>query len=464
MKNDPADLDISVLGGLSVRRAGVEVELPASKKTRALLGYLLLTRRPHRRDRLCEMFWDRTDDPKAALRWALTKLRPVVNSPDCERIVADRERISFSQTGVTSDAGNLRALLAQPAEDAARFVEAIGPINPVLLDGLDLPDNDIYQAWLTAERDHVERDLDALRKAAEDPAAAAAARPTEPRDLLLQQKIRFCQAPDGVSIAYATVGDGPPIVKAANWLSHLELDWDAPIWSPLFRQLARDHTFIRYDERGNGLSDWRVGELNVDTFVADLETVVDALKLERFPLLGISQGAAVSIEYAARHPDRVSALILFGGYPAGWRIDATPDEIAEREAVMTLTRSGWGQENPAYRHIFSSTFMPGATAEQLAWFDNFQRQTTSADNAVRFLSAFGDIDVRHRLGEIAAPTLVLHSRNDRRIPWDIGRDLAAAIPDATLVTLESANHLLLEGEPAAAQFLAALRDFLNRAS
>lgn len=445
-----------MLGELRVRRDGKDVELPASKKTRALLGYLVLTARPHRRDRLCELFWDRTDDPKGALRWALSKLRAIVNTPDREHITADRERVSFDFSDVAVDAREL----SNPGIDPAALIKDIGAIDPVLLDGLDLPDNHAFQAWLTAERNSADQALAAVRRNAADQPSLSPSPTLRPRDLLQQQQIQFCKARDGAAIAYASVGSGPPIVKAANWLSHLELDWDAPIWSPLFRELARDHTFIRYDERGNGLSDWQVAELTFETFVADLETVVDAMGLDRFPLLGISQGAAVSIEYAARHPEKVSALILFGGYPAGWRIGAAPEIVAEREAVMTLTRAGWGQENPAYRQIFSSTFMPGATPAQLAWFNEFQRRTTSADNAVRFLSAFGDIDVRHRLGAIRAPTLVLHSRNDGRIPWETGRDLAAAIQGARLVTLESANHLLLEDEPAAGRFLAAIRDFL----
>lgn len=279
--------------------------------------------------------------------------------------------------------------------------------------------------------------------------------------ILARQRIQFCKTPSGVNLAYASVGSGPPLVKAANWLTHLELDWSAPIWSPLYQKLAKDFTFVRYDERGNGLSDWDVDELSQATFVNDLECVVDHIGLEKFPLLGISQGAAVSIEYAIRHPERVSKLILFGGYPKGWRVDSNPDIVAEREAVMTLTRTGWGQNNPAYRHIFSSTFMPGATAEQLAWFNDFQRQTTSTENAVKFLEAFSAIDVREYLSQISVPTLVLHSRGDQRIDWQVGRDIAAAIQNAEFVTLESDNHLLLEGEEAADHFVNAIREFLS---
>ena len=257
--------------------------------------------------------------------------------------------------------------------------------------------------------------------------------------------------------------DAPPLVKAANWLTHLELDWEAPIWSPLYRDLATTHRLVRYDSRGCGLSDWEAPEISLETFVSDLEAVVDAAGLERFPLLGISQGASVSIEYAARHPERVSHLILFGGYPAGWRHIASAAEVREREAVMVLTEAGWGRADPAYRRIFSGTFMPDATPEELDWFDEFQRQTTSPRNAVRFLQAFSELDVRQRLGAVKAPTLVIHSRGDRRIPMATGRELATAIPSAEFVGLDSNNHLLIGREPAAADFVAAVRRFVAEA-
>jgi pimeloyl-ACP methyl ester carboxylesterase len=265
---------------------------------------------------------------------------------------------------------------------------------------------------------------------------------------LRDQRIGFCQARDGTKIAHATVGSGPPLLKAANWLSHLEFDWASPIWGRSFADLARYRTFIRYDERGNGLSDWDVDTITFEAFVEDLEAVADALGLERFPLLGISQGAAVSIEYAVRHPERVSGLVLLGGYAAGWRHLASPDEQARREAVLTLTEVGWGTDNPAYRHIFSQTFMPEASAEDLAWFDAFQRQTTSPKNAARFQDAFGYIDVRHRLAQVTAPTLVLHASDDQRIPLAMGRAVAEGIPGARFVPLDSRNHVLVDYEPA----------------
>ncbi|MEO0616804.1 MAG: alpha/beta hydrolase, partial [Pseudomonadota bacterium] len=284
---------------------------------------------------------------------------------------------------------------------------------------------------------------------------------SEGRRLLTRQRIRFCQTSDHTRIAYATVGGGPAVIKTANWLSHLELDWDAPIWSPLFRRLARSHRFIRYDERGNGLSDWQVREISFDAFAADLESVIDAVDVERFALLGISQGASVAIDYAVRHPDRVSHLILFGAYDQGWRIDADPVTLEEREAVMTLTKTGWGRNDPTYRQIFSSTFMPSANPQELAWFNEFQRQTTSPENAARFLSAFGDIDVRSQLSRVNVPTLVLHSRGDRRIPFEVGRDIAARIPNAQFVGLDSDGHLLLGREAASNAFVEAVQAFLK---
>lgn len=276
------------------------------------------------------------------------------------------------------------------------------------------------------------------------------------------QTVKYCTTADGVRIAYAGVGTGPPIVKTANWLNHLELDWQSPIWGDTFEALSAENMLIRYDERGNGMSDWDVPEICFDTFVADLETVVDTLNLKRFPLLAMSQGCAVAIAYAVRHPERVSSLILIGGYAAGWRIGMSPQEIEQREAVLTLTRHGWGTANPAYRRIFSQTFMPGADAERLNWFDDFQRKTTSSENAVRFQEAFGDIDVRHLLDQVQAPTLVLHAKDDQRILMDHGLALADGISDAKMVALDSSNHIILGDEPAWTTFMDEVTSFLAK--
>ena len=510
---------IETLGPLSVFRDGVELALPASKKTRALLAFLSITARPHRRERLCDIFWEVPDDPRGALRWSLSKLRGVLKADNVVPIIADRERAQINLDEIEIDFTNVRKTLfdKQTVLPLSELRGMAATLEETLLDGLDLPNQPAFQSWLVAERedarllrlnvmrrlalhpeiDHQEAASWARRWLEIDPFSESAAearvmtlrkvgdldeaervintftkslsdvgtpirtkfeshfqdanekgREEPHRTLLRSQNIRFCKTENEVRIAYATVGSGPPIVKAANWLNHLELDWDSPIWGDLFHALAKNRTFIRYDERGNGLSDWDVQEINQEVFVKDLETVVDELGLKKFPLLGISQGCAVSIEYAVRHPERVSALILISGYASGWRIGASAEEQARREAVMTLTQHGWGGKNPAYRHIFTQTFMPDAKPEELDWFDEFQRQTTSPENAVRFQQAFADIDVRDLLAKVNVPTIVFHSRHDQRISLEQGREVASGIPNARFVPLESNNHILLGHEPA----------------
>ena len=276
----------------------------------------------------------------------------------------------------------------------------------------------------------------------------------------MEQQIRFCTAPDGVQIAYATVGQGPPLVKTANWLNHLEYDWQSPVWSHLLHGLARNHRLIRYDERGNGLSDWEVEDISFEAFVSDLETVVETVGIERFPLLGISQGCAVSIAYAVRHPERVNRLILYGGYAKGRGKRGSQASSEEAAAMVTLMRQGWGQENPAFRQIFTSMLMPEATPEQAQWFNDLQRITTSPENAVRLRKTIDEIEVSDLLSRVAVPTLVLHCRDDASVPFDLGRRMAAGIPGARLVALEGRNHLILEDEPAWPRFLREVESFL----
>jgi len=277
----------------------------------------------------------------------------------------------------------------------------------------------------------------------------------------MEQHIHFCTTSDGVSIAYATVGEGPPLVKAANWLNHLEFDWQSPIWRHLLEEFARDHLLVRYDERGNGLSDWDVENLSFDEFVRDLESVVDAVGLDRFPLLGISQGGAVAIAYAVRHPERVSHLILYGAYARGWARRGSSEEIDRREALLTLTKLGWGQDNPAYRQLWTTLYVPDAAPEQMQCFNDLQRVSASPENAVRLLNEVGKIDVLDLLPQVRVPTLVLHCRDEVVVPFEEGRLLAASIPGALFVPLEGRNHLLLESESAWAIFIAEVRRFLG---
>ena len=289
----------------------------------------------------------------------------------------------------------------------------------------------------------------------------AASRPTEPR-VAVSQEIRFCQSADGVQVAYASSGEGPPLVKAANWLSHLDYDWESPIWRHWLQELSRRHRLVRYDERGCGLSDWDVDHLSFDTKVADLEAVVDACGLERFALLGISGGGPASVAYAARHPERVSRLVLYGAFARGRMARArTVEEKREADLMVDLAELGWGRDDPAFRHVFALQFMPEGTREQWAAFDELQRRTATPANAARIMAATADLDVASLAPRVQAPTLVIHSRDDRRAPLAEGRSLATLIPDSRLVVLDSVNHILLRDEPAWARFVVELNSFLD---
>jgi pimeloyl-ACP methyl ester carboxylesterase/DNA-binding SARP family transcriptional activator len=529
-------LAIRVLGEFQVLKGNTPLDFPQSRKTRALLAYLVLTGRRHRRERLCDLLWDLPDDPRASLRWSLSRLRSLVDEPGRERIVADRDYVFFDPTEASVDLFDIRRELAGGAVSLSteRLLDLAGQFRGELLEDLAVTDHRDFEVWILTERETARRTRASLlhvlvkRLYAEAPEQAVrhardlvkadpysvsahalfiqalcgaghrdeAARQQqismkELRDagvqdlkaltealtsnrpppesmvvdrgatVALEQEIRFCSTSDGVRIAYATVGEGPPLLKTANWLNHLEYDWDSPIWRHVFRGLACDHRFIRYDARSNGLSDWDVDEISFDAFVRDLESVVDAAGVERFPLLGISQGCAISIEYAIRNPGRVTRLVLHGGYARGWRSGADLSEIARREAMMTLVLHGWGQDNPAFRQVFTSAFIPGGTPEQFRWMNELMRVSTSPQNAVRLQEALSIVDIRDRLPKVQVPTLVLHSRNDGRIPYQRGLELAHGIPNARLITLESNNHLLLEHEEEFPRFMEAIRAFLN---
>jgi pimeloyl-ACP methyl ester carboxylesterase/DNA-binding CsgD family transcriptional regulator len=280
-----------------------------------------------------------------------------------------------------------------------------------------------------------------------------------------RQQIRFCTSGDGTRIAYSLSGKGSPIVKAATWLSHLEFDWTSPVWRHLLAEFMRTHTFVRYDERGCGLSDWEVADLSFDGWLRDLEAIVDTLKLERFPLLGISQGASIAVAYAVKYPERVSHLILHGGYARG-RLKRGADErlAQEAETMNQLAELGWGQDNPAFRQFFTTQFIPSGTPEQHRWFNELERISTSPKNAAQFMREFNDIDIVDLLPQVKCPTIVLHSTNDARVPFAEGRLMAGLIPDARFVPLESDNHLVLEHEPAWERWVAEVRTFLGSAT
>jgi DNA-binding SARP family transcriptional activator/pimeloyl-ACP methyl ester carboxylesterase len=538
-------LRVSVLGNLAVSRDGMRMQLPPSKKTRALLAYLAVTDRPHSRDRLCAMFWPVPDDPRAALRWSLTRLRPLIDEPDCRRIIADRESVGLDLNRATVDILSLRDLARNGTDAIPTDVlrQATEALEVDFLEGLDLPDCHEFQGWRTGEREQMRRlrerllmalvtrledepdealgharalsllapaneaaqamlvrllraagrwreaeeqfqraqrrleefkvvSSGALRQAAQLPLQAEVRARANDRIVLRPEaerlrtrsalhEVQFCRTSDGVRIAYARVGDGPPLVWAAHWLSHLAFSWESPIWRHWTEEFAKDHSFVHYDERGNGLSDWDNPTFSVDAFVRDLEAVVDALGFDRFALIGSSKGGATAMAYAACHPERVSHLILCGAYAQGWRVWGNDAEIERREAIITLTRVGWAQDNPAFRQILTSLLLPDATVEEMGSFNDLQRISASAENAARLLQSSGDVNVLDLLPGIVAPTLVLHCREDAAMPFAQGRLIASRIPRARLVPLESRNHVLLPRDPAWAAFVSEVRRFLR---
>jgi DNA-binding winged helix-turn-helix (wHTH) protein/pimeloyl-ACP methyl ester carboxylesterase len=276
-----------------------------------------------------------------------------------------------------------------------------------------------------------------------------------------RQEIRYCTTADGVRLAYATSGSGPALVKASNWLTHLDFERDSPIWRHWWDALSRHHTVVRYDERGNGMSQRDVTGVSFDTWVRDLETIVDAAALDRFALLGISRGASIAIAYAVRHPERVSHLILYGGFAAGLNHTGNAQQLEARSALNHLTRLGWGLNNPAFCKMFTHSFIPESTPEHEAWFDELQRVSTSPENAARLMDADDRIDVRRLLPEVRVPTLVVHCDRDHAVRPERGRELAAAIAGSRYVSLPSANHLPLETEPAWPMLLEELGVFIG---
>ena len=276
-----------------------------------------------------------------------------------------------------------------------------------------------------------------------------------------RQEIHYCRTPDGVRLAYAISGHGSPLVKTGNWLNHLEYDWDSPVWHHLFLRLSRNHRLIRYDPRGTGLSDWDVADISLDAWVNDLETVVNAAGVERFPLFGMSQGCAVSIAYAVRYPERVTHLVLYGGFALGAN-KRSPEERERRKALATLMRLEWGADNPAIRQMFATKLMPDATKEQVGTFNELQRKTTSAGCAARYFEITGEIDVVGLLADVRVPTLVMHARADAQVPFEYGRQLAAGISGAKFVALQSNNHVLLEQDSATERFFEEVSLFLAK--
>jgi pimeloyl-ACP methyl ester carboxylesterase/DNA-binding CsgD family transcriptional regulator len=273
------------------------------------------------------------------------------------------------------------------------------------------------------------------------------------------QGIRFCRSPDGTRLAYAVHGSGPPLVVASCWLSHLQHDWQSPVWRHFLDDLGRFATVIRYDERGFGMSDWDVEDFSLPARLADLESVVDAVGLERFALLGMSGGSAVALAYAIAHPEPVTRLILYGTV-CGIPVVRDDDELAEEEAYRSMIRAGWAKEDPVFRRVFTSIFIPGATEDQMRWFDDLQRMSTSTANAIASRIARQQVDIADELPRIQAATLILQALGDRAMSFDNAIEVSARIPGARLVPLDSKNHILLAGEPAWTTFVAEVSAFL----
>jgi RNA polymerase sigma factor (sigma-70 family) len=277
----------------------------------------------------------------------------------------------------------------------------------------------------------------------------------------LEHEVRFCTAPDGVGLAYAIEGEGPPLLKAGNWMTHLDYDRQSPVWRHWVRELSRGHALVRYDERGCGLSDRQFrGTPTLETYVRDLAAVADAAALERFVLFGVSGGGPTAILYAVANPERVSHLVLYGTYTRG-RYRRGERETEQSRLLIDLMRVGWGGTVPAFRQVFSSFFIPSAGEEQKRWYDEMQQASSSGEMAARLWLSNTQIDVSDTARRVRRPALVLHARNDRAVPYEEGRRLASLIPDARFVTLETDNHILQEGEPAWDVFLAEVRAFLG---
>jgi len=279
----------------------------------------------------------------------------------------------------------------------------------------------------------------------------------------LRPDIQFCTAADGTKLAVGTYGSGPPLVRAGTWLTHVEYDATSPLSFHWGEELAKRHRYIVYDSRGCGLSDRHIGELSLEVFVADLETVVDGLGLERFPLVGMSVGAPVAIAYTAKHPDRVSRLVLHGGFYRSYLSSKNPDPriLEEADVLLKSARLGWGTGSPAFRQVFAAKFMGESTEAQRAAFDERQRVTSTAEVAEKYLRAMFAIDVKELAPRVSCPTVAFHSRGDQLIMFEQGRKLASLIPGARFVPLESKNHVPFREEPAWQTLAATLRSFLD---
>ncbi len=276
----------------------------------------------------------------------------------------------------------------------------------------------------------------------------------------VSQSIGFCKSADGTKIAFATAGKGPSLLMSPCCFSHLEQDWQSPCWGHLYDELLQHHQLVRYDTRGNGLSDWNTTDYSFERQLEDLEAVVDSLGVDRFPLVGFAQGCTVSAAYAAKHPDRVTKLLLLAGYTRGWRVAEDANYKQVFEAFVTLVRAGWGRHSLPFRQMFTSLFMPTAPSANQSWFNELQRIASTPENRALLFEAFGDVDVCKYLPDVKVPTLVIHSRGDMCVPVDSGRELAAGIDNARFFVLDTSNHMIPHSDPAWKKCAASINAFL----
>ncbi|HET8786843.1 MAG TPA: alpha/beta fold hydrolase [Candidatus Limnocylindrales bacterium] len=275
-----------------------------------------------------------------------------------------------------------------------------------------------------------------------------------------RQEIRFTRGRDGTRLAFAVHGVGPPLIVVSCWLSHLQHDWESPVWRHFLDDLGELSTLVRYDERGFGMSEWNVTDFSLAARLGDLEAVVDALGFERVSLLGMSDGSPIAMLYAARHPDRVGRLVLYGTI-CGERVVFEGDRLLEEQTYQGLVRIGWAGADPRFRRVFTQGFIPDATEEQMRWLDELQRQATSKENYLAARAARYREDITAEIPRIQAPTLILHAVGDRLKTFDNATEVASLIGGSRLVPLQSRNHILLEDEPAWQEFIAEVRTFME---
>ena len=516
-------IEINVLSDVKFRRSGREVSLIASKKTRALMAYLSITNRAHSREHLCEMFFDSVSDPRGGLRWSLSKIRNLFNDDSRERLVAKEDTVQLDLSDVFCDANFVKQVELTPNPSLDRLRKAADYLLHRPLANLELPRSEEYQMWLLDTREDFNElrvsifqklvgndnldDMDSLKylrswwrldpyshiapyliwkrlqvagraveakiirsryetlmgEDSEDWLEKQSAESTKSKIKRdgFSQTVRFCKTADGAKLAYATSGSGPSVILTPGWLSHLELEWSNKLYRDTFDTLSMNKTLVRYDECGTGMSDRSVGEVDFLMFQKSFEAVVADHSASTFAVIGVSKGCSVAIDFAARNPERVSALILVGGFASGWKVGMSNDERQYHDAMLALSRLTWDKEGGLFRDLVSRTLMPTVGIQTHQWFQDLQKYAVDEQSVSRMLNVYGEIDVRDKLKKIKAPTLVIHSRNDQAVSIEHSKEIAACIPNARLFSLESRNHIILSNDPAWQVYMEEIDHFLQ---